>query len=75
MSLVTLIFFFIFGIVTLISALPISYSGWGIRELSTVYLFKYFGYDQSVGLLTALLVGLISLIILLINYFIINNIK
>ena len=55
---------FIFGTVTFISALPISYSGWGIRELSAIYLFKYFGYEQSIGLIAALLIGIISLITL-----------
>ena len=67
--------FFIFGVVAFISALPISYSGWGIRELSTVYLFQFFGYEQSIGLIAALLMGIISLITLLINYLIINSLK
>ena len=43
---------FIFRTLTFISALPISYSD-GIRELSAIYLFKYFYYEQSISLNTA----------------------
>tara|TARA_B100000579_G_C22848758_1_gene866009 strand:+ start:4830 stop:5762 length:933 start_codon:yes stop_codon:yes gene_type:complete len=58
--------------ITLISTLPITFNGWGVRELLFIYFFKFFNYSEEITLLTSILFGLTSavipLIVLLIFY-------
>lgn len=49
--------------VTLISTLPITFNGWGVRELLFIYFFRYFNYSEEITLLTSVLFGLTSAII------------
>ena len=49
--------------VTLISTLPITFNGWGVRELLFIYFFKFFNYSEEITLLTSVLFGLTSAII------------
>ena len=48
------------SIVTLVAALPISFAGWGIREVSMVTLLGLLGVNQDSALLTSLEFGLLS---------------
>jgi uncharacterized membrane protein YbhN (UPF0104 family) len=50
------------SIVMFISSLPISFSGWGIRELSASYVFNTIGQSPEAGLSMGILIGLLSLI-------------
>jgi|GEM_PF-1567429 len=54
----------LFSVVMLGAALPISFAGWGIRELSAGFVFSFLGYDPSVGIVVAATIGLISLLAL-----------
>ena len=49
--------------ITLISTLPITFNGWGVRELLFIYFFKFFNYSEEITLLTSVLFGLTSAII------------
>ncbi len=49
--------------VTLISTLPITFNGWGVRELLFIYFFRFFNYSEEITLLTSVLFGLTSAII------------
>lgn len=48
--------------ITLISTLPITFNGWGVRELLFIYFFKFFNYSEEITLLTSILFGLTSAI-------------
>ena len=48
-------------IVMFAAALPISLSGWGVRELSAVAVFASLGMDPSTALAAGLLIGVLSL--------------
>ena len=54
-------------IVMLAAALPISFAGWGVRELSAAYTFAFVGLVPESGLTMSVAVGLISLIALAIK--------
>ena len=51
-------------IVMLAAALPISFAGWGVRELSAAYTFAFVGLVPESGLTMSVAVGLLSLIAL-----------
>ena len=55
------------AIVMLAAALPISFAGWGIRELSAVYAFGSINIVPEVGLTMAVSIGLLSLAALAAN--------
>ncbi len=63
---------FIFSLVMLISALPISYAGWGVRELSLMILLEPYLIDSSKAISIGLLFGFLS-ILSLVNIKIINH--
>jgi len=48
-------------IVMLAASLPISFGGWGLRELSAVVALQAIGLSSASALMVALLIGLISL--------------
>jgi len=54
----------LFSVVMLGAALPISFAGWGIRELSAGFVFSMLGYEPSVGIVVAATIGLVSLLAL-----------
>lgn len=56
-----------FSIAMLGAAIPISFAGWGIRELSAGFIFIYLGLNSEVGVSVALLVGVLSIIALAIH--------
>jgi uncharacterized membrane protein YbhN (UPF0104 family) len=43
-------------------ALPVSFAGWGVRELATTALYAASGLDPGVGATTAVVYGLMSLV-------------
>jgi len=55
------------AIVMLAAALPISFAGWGIRELSAVYAFGSINLIPEAGLTMAVSIGLLSLAALAAN--------
>ncbi len=55
------------AIVMLASALPISFAGWGVRELSAAFTFDFVGLEPESGLTLGFAVGLLSLVALTIN--------
>ena len=50
-------------IVMLASALPISFGGWGVRELGAVFALGAVGVPADAAFLSALMVGIISLLV------------
>jgi len=54
----------IFSIVMLGAAIPISFSGWGIRELSAGFAFSAIGLNPAIGISVALCIGLLSAVAL-----------
>lgn len=52
------------AIVMLAASLPISFSGWGVRELSAAYAFTMVGQSSEAGLAMGLMVGILSLLVL-----------
>lgn len=65
----------IFSVVMLGAALPISFAGWGIRELSAGFIFSFLGLDPSVGVLVSAVIGLLSLLALVGHGAIVSFIK
>jgi len=65
----------IFSVVMLGAALPISFAGWGIRELSAGFIFSFLGLDPSAGVLAAAVIGVLSLLALAGHGVIISFIK
>lgn len=51
-------------IVMLAASLPISFGGWGLRELSAVVALQAIGVSSASALLIALLIGLLSLAVI-----------
>jgi glycosyltransferase 2 family protein len=52
----------VMSIVTLISVLPISLAGWGVREVSVVTLLGMLGVDQAPALLLSIEFGLLAVL-------------
>lgn len=48
-------------IVMLVASAPVSFAGWGIRELSAIYAYGKIGMDAETALAVSILVGLTSL--------------
>ncbi len=51
----------VMSIVTFISALPISFAGWGVREVSVVALLGLLGVDREAALLLSVEVGILGM--------------
>ena len=49
--------------VILISSVPVSIAGWGVRESSTIMAFAYAGLSQSDGLIVSMLFGAASFVV------------
>ena len=63
-----LIDLFAISVVTMLAAaLPISFSGWGVRECSAAYLFSALHYSSDAGVAMALSIGMLSSIVLFAN--------
>lgn len=56
-------------VVMFAASLPISFSGWGVRELSSVQILGAIGIGSSIAVTTAITIGLISLVVLVIFSF------
>ncbi|MEM7072352.1 MAG: lysylphosphatidylglycerol synthase transmembrane domain-containing protein, partial [Pseudomonadota bacterium] len=54
--------------VMLIASLPITVSGWGVRELSAGFIFALIGLTIEDGIAAGVAVGLLSILSLLANY-------
>jgi uncharacterized protein (TIRG00374 family) len=54
---------FIIPPVVLISSVPISIAGWGVRESSMIIAFAYAGLSQSDGLSVSILLGALSFVV------------
>jgi uncharacterized protein (TIRG00374 family) len=54
--------FILIPVVMLVSMLPISFAGWGLREVALVVAFDYAGIDKSYAMATSILFGLIQII-------------
>jgi hypothetical protein len=51
------------AVVMLVASLPISLSGWGVRELSAVFTLGVIGVPSPAALMVAVLIGVISLLV------------
>lgn len=49
----------ILPIISIICALPISYAGWGVRELLLIISFSFFGIPKEVALLVSISFGIV----------------
>mgnify|MGYP006419371403 FL=1 len=54
-------------IIMFVASVPISFSGWGIRELSAVYAYGVLGLLEANALAISLMVGLFSLFVLFLS--------
>ena len=52
------------AVIMFASSLPISFSGWGVRELTSVQVLGAIGMGSSFSVTTAIAIGLISLVVL-----------
>lgn len=50
---------FIVPVFTILAGLPISYGGWGVREMTSIHLLQYYGVPAEVAFSTSLLFGII----------------
>ena len=53
---------FVFFIIFLLSQLPISIGGWGVRETSTISILYILGIDSNISFIISALFGMILLI-------------
>src|SRR6185503_486409 len=51
-------------IVMLAASLPVSFGGWGLRELSAVVALQAIGLSSASALVIALLIGVLSLVVI-----------
>ena len=51
-----------FPIIHFLKSFPLSVSGWGIREIVTVYLFSYFNLSNEIALSISISLGVIILV-------------
>ena len=50
---------FIVPVFTILAGLPISYGGWGVREMTSIHLLQYYGVSSEIALFTSVLFGII----------------
>lgn len=55
-------------IVSFLASLPVSFGGWGLREVSSMFFVAYLGGAAEAGLAASLLIGLISMVVVLMCY-------
>lgn len=55
-------------IVSFLASLPISFGGWGLREVSSMFFVAYLGGVAETGLAASLFIGLISMGVVLMCY-------
>ena len=53
---------FVVPVFTILASLPISYAGWGVRELTCAALLQFFGVTAEMAVLTSVIYGLIILV-------------
>lgn len=53
---------FIVPVFTILSGLPISYGGWGIREMTSIHLLQYYGVAPEIALFITILFGITILL-------------
>jgi uncharacterized protein (TIRG00374 family) len=53
---------FLVPVFTILSGLPISYGGWGIREMTSIQLLHYYGVAPEIALLTTIFFGVTILL-------------
>ena len=53
------------AVIMFASSLPISFSGWGVRELSSIQILGAIGVSSSYSVTTAIAIGLLSLVVLI----------
>jgi uncharacterized protein (TIRG00374 family) len=53
---------FVVPVFTLLASLPISYAGWGVRELSCVGLLSFFGVPTESAVIVSVMYGLVFLV-------------
>lgn len=51
-----------FGVVMLGASFPISFAGWGVRELTAGFVFSTLSLDPAIGVIVAALIGILSLV-------------
>jgi uncharacterized protein (TIRG00374 family) len=51
--------FFLVPVFTILAGLPISYGGWGVREMTSIQLLQYYGIQDEIALSTTIFFGLI----------------
>lgn len=59
--------FLLVPVVMFVAALPISYNGWGVRELSVVYLFGMLGMDKESAVVISVQYGILYTVFSLIG--------
>jgi uncharacterized membrane protein YbhN (UPF0104 family) len=52
----------LFPLVALVSLVPISFAGWGVREGAILFFLKSYGIDPSLALSFSLMIGIIQLL-------------
>lgn len=55
-------------IVSFLASLPISFGGWGLREVSSMFFVAYLGGVSEAGLAASVFIGLISMAVVLMFY-------
>lgn|GEM_PF-6266545 len=55
-------------IVSFLASLPVSFGGWGLREVSSMFFVAYLGGAAEAGLAASLFIGLISMAVVLMCY-------
>ncbi len=55
-------------IVSFLASLPVSFGGWGLREVSSMFFIASYGGDPQVGLAASVLIGFISMAVVLAFY-------
>lgn len=55
-------------IVSFLASLPISFGGWGLREVSAIFFVVYLGGTSEAGLAASVFIGLISMAVVLVFY-------
>jgi uncharacterized membrane protein YbhN (UPF0104 family) len=62
MSLKLLDLMVLFPLVALVSLVPISFAGWGVREGAILFFLKSYGIDPSLALSFSLMIGIVQLL-------------
>ena len=63
----------VFALVRLGALFPISFAGWGVRELSAGIAFGVIGMDPAIGVAVAICIGGLSLLALVLHFLIVHR--